>query len=237
MMLSICVSIGLANVERGRRRGLLYMLVMISLGGMALTSSRTAIGITLMLMCMWRIRRHLTSFRLALGVGGLATLWLVVIPVLVTLWSAAHYTAGEGVDAELIKGLTWRDSLSMWWRQPMWGIGRGAFGEAFTSYQKFFTSQWISHPEHIMISHITEGGVWGGLSLCLFSVAGYQWFKTPQLHAHPLALSIGMGVMGVVMHQGFDFGMESLLFDCLHQNNHKHNRMSRRIHRFLTSLR
>ena len=50
----------------------------------------------------------------------------------------------------------------------------------------------------------------GGGSMCLFTVAWYQWFKTPQLNAHPLALSIGLGLTGVIMHQGFDFGMESL---------------------------
>ena len=61
-----------------------------------------------------------------------------------------------------------------------------------------------------MIQNLTEGGVWGGVNLCVFTFIGWRWFTTPQLNTHPFALSMGLGLTGVVLHQGFDFGLESL---------------------------
>jgi hypothetical protein len=126
------------------------------------------------------------------------------------MWWSSQDIHVQQPSPDLVKGLTWYDSLQVWWQQPVWGIGRGAFGEAFTAHQHFFTSQWVSQPEHLIILNLTEGGVWGGVSLCVFTLIGWRWFTTPQLNAHPLALSMGLGLTGVVLHQGFDFGLESL---------------------------
>lgn len=170
------------------------------------TSSRAAIGIYLAMLGLWLLRHKLSweNFRRLLV---LSTVCLcILLPICTMLLAKQDWSSTQ----DMVKVQSWLDSLMLICRYFPWGTGRESFGEVFTHYQSFKTMNWVSHPENQIIRNIAEAGLIGVISMLCYGWAWWKWWKLESIQSHSLSLSLGLGVTAVILHQNYDFGIESL---------------------------
>ncbi len=211
LMLSAFLALGLMQEASGSAKStklfiLCRLSLIISSLGVVFTSSRAAVIIYIMMLTLWFVRKRLSwvCFRqvllfIVLGVS-------VFLPAL--MMALAHLQWWQA--QEIVKAQSWLDSWLIIYNYFPWGIGREAFGEVFTQYQSLKTVNWISHPENIVICNLSEAGIFGVLSICFYVFSWWKWWRLPTISQHPLAMSLGLGVTAIALHQSFDFGSESL---------------------------
>ena len=215
LMLSGFVSLGLAEeTNQGLDQDstdkklsmLFYLSASFSSIALPFTSSRAAILIYMMMLGFWYSRNQLSWVNFRRSLLACVMSLGILFPLCIMLLAKSGWWDNQ----EMIKGQSWVDSLLIVAQYFPWGSGRESFGEIFTHYQSVKTMNWVSHPENQIIRTIVEAGFIGLLSMLYYSWSWWKWWTLESIQNHPLALSLGLGVTALTLHQGFDFGVESL---------------------------
>ncbi|MBM4292459.1 MAG: hypothetical protein FJ138_14330, partial [Deltaproteobacteria bacterium] len=211
MLLSGLVALGLSAT----RRPAWALCAALSALGVWRCEARAAVGVGVAalgaLACL-----HPPAPLRALGARGAraAALLAAAAALALTAWwaRASHLaieaTASWSTPSPYPRLQVWRDALSL--AQERWalGVGRGAFGEAFTRHQRFSHRQWISHVESHPLEQLLEGGALGLLGGALLpAVAWLAWRARARGEAHAAATALWLGLGAVGAHQCFDFGL------------------------------
>lgn len=211
LMLSGLVSLGIKEQlkadQHARHKQLLCTLSFgFSILGVMLTSSRAAWVIYAYTLSLWGLRNYLKwrRFRQLLFAGSACL--FVLIPIIIV--SLTYTSLSQTID--LTKGQIWIDSLGLISDSWPLGIGNEAFGEVFTRYQTFNRLGWVSHPENMFIQRLAEAGIIGLISMLIYGWTWVKWWQSESLQTHSVALSLGLGVTAVALHQQFDFGLDRL---------------------------
>ena len=215
LMLSGFVSLGLAEeTNQGSDKystdkklsTLFHLSAILSSIALPFTSSRAAVLIYIIMLGVWYLRHQLSWFNFRRMLLACVTSLGILFPICVMFLARS----GWWDEQDIIKGQSWVDSLLIMGKYFPWGSGRESFGEIFTHYQSVKTMNWISHPENQIIRTIVEAGFIGLLSMLYYVWSWWKWWKIESIQNHPLALSLGLGVTALTLHQGYDFGVESL---------------------------
>lgn len=215
LMLSAFVALGLAeeinqSVDKQPKdqklSTLFYLCAIISSTALFFTSSRAAMAIHYSMLGLWLLRSYVSwiNFRRLLLLCGLS--FSILGPLCIVLLIQYQWWQDQAV----VKGQSWLDSLNLIFQYFPWGVGREGFGEVFTHYQSLKTMNWISHPENQVIRGLAEAGLIGLLSILCYSWSWWKWWRLKSIQSHPIAFNLGLGVTGLALHQGYDFGIESL---------------------------
>jgi hypothetical protein len=98
----------------------------------------------------------------------------------------------------------WRSALRMWLDNPWWGVGPGAFGEAYPGYRADPWGQNSLYAHNMILEMLAERGILGtGAFLWFFLFLGLRTTKARKLSV-PLIGLVGFLVFNLV-HVGFSF--------------------------------
>jgi len=128
--------------------------------------------------------------------------------------AAVTVGSGEALDRLAAGSLDfkagiWRDTLSMAWRFPLFGVGPGAFESAFPMYKTIGEGLRFLHAENDYAELAATGGLLGvaaaiGILACLLAVA----WKNRSLAGRErkyLLLGAGAAAVAFACHAGFEF--------------------------------
>lgn len=164
------------------------------------------LGLELALMSVYAVSRRR-------GVGGLlprALTGVVVIgaTVAAALLVAREPIAREASDHDFRKLQIPLHALRLVRDFPRAGVGRGAFGAIFESYQAdFVTGARHTHVESWPVQLVADHGVVAAGAFVI-ALAAAAWAARARLFARPEYAGAAVALLGLVVHDLFDFAME-----------------------------
>jgi O-antigen ligase len=127
-------------------------------------------------------------------------------------------TEGQVADAGGQRALfsnrawVWRDTLSMIRANPMFGVGLGAFGTAFSIYTQSDGSIGVPQAHNDYLQVVADCGVVGGLIALWFLALTFRAIWRGVRSQDPLmaglALGGGAGIFAILVHSLFDFNLQ-----------------------------
>src|SRR5262245_11361460 len=106
----------------------------------------------------------------------------------------------------------WRDTLSMIRANPMFGVGLGAYGTAFSIYTQSDGSIGVPQAHNDYLQVVADCGVPGGLIALWFLVLAFRaiWrgVRSEDRLIAGLALGCGGGIFAILVHSLFDFNLQ-----------------------------
>jgi O-antigen ligase len=106
----------------------------------------------------------------------------------------------------------WRDTLSMIRANPMFGVGLGAYGTAFSIYTRSDGSIGVPQAHNDYLQIVADCGIPGGLIALWFLVltftAIWRGVRSHDPLMAGLALGGGSGIFAILVHSLFDFNLQ-----------------------------
>ncbi len=218
LALAAPVAIGLAIEKKGRPRFLWLCGTVLLVAGTLLTRSRgggLGLGVAVMVGTgMWWLQRKRESRTRSSPRTNVvaAAVVLTCALVLVATWTAGGllHDFGATHSDELVgqegKTAVWRKSATLVNQYPYTGVGRGAFGFAYTRLQSDSHATY-THVENEYLQAVVDWGIPGAallaalLVLLVVKMIG-AW------RAGPVEAGIVAGLGGLAVHSAFDFALQ-----------------------------
>lgn len=218
LLLPVCVAAVIALPEHHELKLLGWFAILIDFASVLLCGSRGgAIAITfelVALLALFGFAAHAGSRARVLVMLGVAILscglflWLDPGSVL-KRW---EITASAPELASGARPIIAADSIRMFRSHALWGVGAGAYEQAFPSYQSWVTEDVIDHAHNDYVELLAETGIMGGLLLLVslgifFREAGA---RIKELSAHPetwVRACAAISCCGLLVHSLMDFNL------------------------------
>ena len=225
MIAALTLGLLYSGAVAAEKRALHIFAAVIMLIALVLTSSRgalislTAILIFLSVNALWLRRRHKTgessakNNRLLLATGSFGLL-LLVFAVVLFLGADQFLLRGLGINApsEFSNGRFefWQTTARMIADNPLFGVGLGAFGAAYTRYDPTNGFYRLEQAHNDYLQMWAEGGIFALLLVVAFIALlywrGFQVLRhAPDKFRRGLCLGALAGCTGVLLHSLFDF--------------------------------
>src|SRR5262249_48575258 len=131
---------------------------------------------------------------------------------------ARRIAEGDGASANGQAALfsnrawVWQDTLSMIRANPVFGVGLGAYGTAFSSYTRSDGSIAVPQAHNDYLQIVADCGVLGGLIALWFLVLTFRAIWRGVRSRDPLmaglALGGGSSIFAILVHSLFDFNLQ-----------------------------
>lgn len=210
LSLGCLTAAGLAVDSRGPRRRLALAAATLSLAALAMTFSRGG-------LVAFALGGYLLTTVLIARVNGIARA-LVVATVLLIAGTAALLWANEGLRARMGGGSAallenqktrgWAEGLRMAADYPVIGVGRGAFEAPINAYRHADEGVRLVYPESIAVEMLSEWGIPATLAIVALAVLALLRVLRSARALTPALVGGACGVLAVVVHELFDFGLE-----------------------------
>jgi tetratricopeptide (TPR) repeat protein len=139
------------------------------------------------------------------GVAGRGTLALGVAGLVIAAVSLALFEASFVGDSVTPRSVQWRDSLRALADHWLFGVGGGAYGDAFAAYRTDGNFRRLSHAHSDVLEWVVETGLAGAL---LGLAALVAWWPRPAEKEPERARAVELGVVGVAAHALVDFPLQ-----------------------------
>jgi len=225
--LALIVGRGVAR----ERWGICAFLALVMGTALVLTGSRgglLVLGAELMVLpLLWgrmeakegRNRRFRALMTATVGVGiALGVLWIGAEPI-VSRWTPIEGITAVSADP-LNRPMIWRATWEMIRDHVWWGVGLGAYGIAYTRYDRSAGLARVEQAHNEYLQLVAELGVWGigvmvGVALALRRTLRRALGPMPtKALASPavrgeraLALGVTVALIGIGIHSAFDFNL------------------------------
>jgi len=214
------VTIALAIQARGPRRLLWAGATLLLIGGTLLTRSRGGfLGLAVALLAgvlFWSLQhrkqrprshgRVSASTIVAAGIVGICALVLVGAGTAGGLLHDLGGTRSGEITGSEGKAEIWEKSAPLANQNLYTGVGRGAFGFAFTRLQPDAHAT-RTHVENEYLQAVIDWGIVGaGLVAALFVLLAFKLLR--QWDAGPVETGIVAGLLGLAAHSVFDFSLQ-----------------------------
>ncbi len=226
--LALIVGRGVAR----ERWGICGFLALVMGTALVLTGSRgglLVLGAELVLLpLLWgrmeakagRSRRFSVLITATVGAGiALGVLWIGAEPI-VSRWTTIEGVTTVSADP-LNRPTIWRATWEMIRDHVWWGVGLGAYGVAYTRYDRSAGLARVEQAHNEYLQLVAELGVWGvGLLLAAF-LALRRTFRralgpmptgalaSPSVRGErALALGVTVALIGIGIHSAFDFNLQ-----------------------------
>ncbi len=164
------------------------------------------LGLELALMAVYAVaRRRGVGSALSRALGGAV---LIGATVVAALFVARQPIAREVSDHDVSKLQIPLHAMRLVRDFPQTGVGRGAFGAIFESYQAdFVTGVRHTHVESWPVQLLADFGVVAAAAFVV-ALAGAAWAARGRIFARPEYAGAAVALLGLVVHDLFDFAME-----------------------------
>jgi Flp pilus assembly protein TadD len=174
------------------------------LGRISLATTLLAEGMALVLLLRSREKHHVPTWVWALAGLGMLAGGLLALDRVEGAWSATSF---DEVNVRTSKVGIWREALPLLSEFPMAGVGRGAFAFAVNQVSELGGKVRLPFVENFFLQVLLDWGALAGSGLLLLLAwalkVGLRGIKTD-----PLMVACGAGVVGLVVHEVFDFAVE-----------------------------
>ncbi len=210
LALGCLTAAGLAIDSRGSRRLLAVAAACLSLAALAMTFSRGG-------LVAFALGAYLLTIAVIARANGVARA-TVVATVLLVAGSTALLWANEGLRARMGGGSAalvnnqktrgWAEGLHMTADYPVTGVGRGAFEAPINAYRHADEGVRLVYPESIAVQMLSEWGVPATLGIVALAALALARVLRCRRELTPALVGGACGVLAVVVHELFDFGLE-----------------------------
>lgn len=142
----------------------------------------------------------------------IGVIWIGAEPVLNRIAQGQGNTTSPAESFFNNRGWVWRDTVAMFRAHPVTGVGLGAFETAFPIYSQSDGSLTANAAHNDYLQILAEGGLVGGAIMLWFIVSVLRLlrkaFQAHDTQMLALALGIGTGIVGMLVHSVFDFNLQ-----------------------------
>lgn len=210
LALTTLVACGLAVDRRGPARGLAIAIALVCSGALLYTSSRGGLvgfGIAAFLFAAIVVGRAAGAAR-----GIVAASIVLLAGTTIAVWTSGDLRQRfSGPTEQMVhnqKTRGWADGLRMAVDYRWTGVGRGAFEAPLGAYRRNDESVRLVYPENILVQMASEWGLPIAIALVAMILVTSRRLAAAVVKLPPAAIGGGCGVIAVVVHDLFDFGLE-----------------------------
>ncbi|MBO0723386.1 MAG: O-antigen ligase family protein, partial [Blastocatellia bacterium] len=213
------IFMGVAAVFTLSRGGMISIIAeMIFLAAMSLRQSRTAAGEGGMAHQASGVKRGflaMTAVAVILAAIVTGVIWLGAEPVInrIATGDANNTDVSKAPSFYSTRGVIWEDTWQMIRRNPLTGVGLGAYETAYPIYTRETGEQGITaeaHNDYLQI--LADAGVIGAAVALWFLITLFRAIarvvRSSDRLAAAIALGGGAGLFGLLVHSLFDFNLQ-----------------------------
>jgi O-antigen ligase len=205
-----------ASLSRGGMVSLAASLVFLILMSAQLPrSARASKPLPAKLPALWRPGPLASRILIVIAIAAAIAAGLIWMgPGAVATRITESQSAARGQEQALLSNRVWvwRDTLSMIRANPLFGVGLGAYGTAFSMYTRSDGSIKVPQAHNDYLQVVADCGIPGGLIALWFLVVTFRGIlrgiRSQDRLMAGLALGAGGSIFAILVHSIFDFNLQ-----------------------------